>query len=418
MVRLARTRSVAFVRLAWEKYQRDEASVRAMGLTYTTILSLVPFLAVAFSVLKAFGVQNQLEPMLARVFAPLGAEAMEVSRRIVEFVSNMQVGVLGALGLAGLFYTVISLVGTIEASLNRIFRVEESRSWADMFRDYLSVVMVGPVLIFTALALTASAQSYTFVQRTLALVPPPVLVVVTGILPYVLLSVAFTLLYRLMPNAPVSMWAAAAGGIFAGVGWKLAGTAFAAFVAGSGSYAAIYSSFAILILFLIWIYVSWSITLAGAEIAYLVDHFDEELRRSEGERFEGRERDALRLLAILAERQDRGTPAVPMSDLVRALERPPERVQDVVSRLVDRGLVLVAAEPPGIALARRPERIAVAEVLDSIDRLPAEADGRGDPIAEVLHRRHEAGLRAIEGITLKDLLGERRAEDFPARQAS
>src|SRR5690606_36027837 len=113
-------------------------------------------------------------------------------------------------------------------------------------------------------------------RNVLALVPGPVMVLVTGVVPYVLFSIAFTLLYKLMPNTEVSLRAAATGGIFAGVGWKLGGTAFAAFVAGSGSYAAIYSSFAILVLFLIWIYVSWSIVLGGAEIAYLVDHLDEE----------------------------------------------------------------------------------------------------------------------------------------------
>jgi membrane protein len=417
--RLTRSRAVSFVRLAWRKFQEDEASVRAMGLTYTTILSLVPFLAVAFSVLKGFGVQNQLEPTLARVFAPLGAEAVVVSRRIVEFVSNMQVGVLGALGVAGLFYTVISLVGTIESSLNRIWRVRESRSWPEMFRDYLSVVMVGPVLVFTALALTASAQSYTVVREALALVPPFVMVVATQLLPYVLLSLAFTLLYRFMPNTRVSLRAAAAGGVFAGVGWKLAGTAFTAFVAESGRYAAIYSSFAILILFLIWIYVSWSIALAGAEIASLVDHFDEELRLASGERFAGRERDALRLLAVLAERHDAGAPPIERAELSRLLARPAASIEEIVSRLVDARLVLVAADPPGVALARPPERVPVAEALAALEPIsattPPAAHG---PIDQVLLRRREAAMRAIADATLKELLDEPAEAAVPTRQAS
>jgi membrane protein len=373
-----------------------------MALTYATILSLVPFLAVAFSVLKAFGVQNQLEPLLDRVFAPLGPEAAEVSRRIVEFVSNLKVGVLGALGVAGLFYTVISLVGTIESSLNHVWRVHESRAWKDKFRDYLSVVMVGPVLIFTALGLTASAQSYGIVRQTLALLPPIVMVVVTGVIPYVLFSLAFTLLYRFMPNTHVSLRAAAAGGVFAGVGWKLAGTAFTAFVADSGGYAAIYSSFAILILFLLWIYVSWSIALAGAVIAYLVDHLREEAMR--GERFEGREGEALRTLVLLAERHAAGLPPLEVRDLARELGVPAAAVEDVVSACVERGLVLVSAEPPGVALARPPAMVKVAEVLDAVARVPpGEPPAFLDPIAQVLHRRHEAGLRAIEGVTLQDL---------------
>jgi membrane protein len=125
------------------RYRDDVLSLQAMSLTYSTLLSLVPFLAVMFSVLKAFGVQNALEPFLARALQPLGADAAEVTNRIISFVDNLQVGILGAAGTAMLFYTVVTLVAKIEDALNRIWRLPRSRSWTERITAYLSVVLVG-----------------------------------------------------------------------------------------------------------------------------------------------------------------------------------------------------------------------------------------------------------------------------------
>jgi membrane protein len=256
-----------------ERFQDDLLNLRATSLTYTTLLSLVPFLAVAFSVLKAFGVQNQLEPALAGVLAPLGPETIEITHRIISFVDKQQVGVLGAVGVAGLFYTVLSLIGKIEEALNTIWRVRRARSLGRQFSDYLSVVLVGPVLVFTALALTASAQSYWLVQRVLELNPFGWLVpLLTRLTPLLLLCTAFTFLYQFVPYTRVRLRSAVCGGVVAGLLWQVAGIGFTQFVASSSSYAAIYSSFAILVLFLIWLQIGWLIVLVGAEVAYNHQH--------------------------------------------------------------------------------------------------------------------------------------------------
>ena len=102
-------------------------NLHAMGLVYATLLSLVPFLAVAVSVLKAFGAQYRLQPLLTRLLEPLGPQAADVTQRVVDFVSRMNIGVLGALGVAGLFYTVVSLIGKVEGALNDIWNVRRSR---------------------------------------------------------------------------------------------------------------------------------------------------------------------------------------------------------------------------------------------------------------------------------------------------
>ena len=125
-------------------------TLRAMGLVYTTLLSLVPLLAVSFSVLKGFGVHNQVEPMLLSMLEPLGEKGVELTNKIIGFVDNVNVRVLGSLSLVFLFYTVVSLMTKIEQSLNSTWRIRGGRNFIQRITEYLSVVMIGPILIFTA----------------------------------------------------------------------------------------------------------------------------------------------------------------------------------------------------------------------------------------------------------------------------
>ena len=230
------------------RYRDDLLSLQAMSLTYSTLLSLIPFLAVMFSVLKAFGVQNAIEPFLSELLQPLGPNSDQITTRIVKFVENIRVGILGGVGLAMLFYTVVSLVGTIEDAFNQIWRLPRSRTWGHRFMAYLSVVLVGPVLVFTALALTASAQSYWLVERlTRIQVVGELFTLLTQITPFVLLCATFTFLYKLLPYTKVPFSSAVIGGATTAILWQLAGAGFTAFAANSSRYAAIYSSFAIMV---------------------------------------------------------------------------------------------------------------------------------------------------------------------------
>src|SRR5207244_2078501 len=137
---------------------------------------------------------------------------------------------------------------------------------------YLSVILVGLVMVFTALTLTASAQSYWLVERLFAIGLVSYLFnLTTAVMPFVLLCATFTFLYKFIPYTKVRLSSALIGGAAAGILWQLVGTAFAAFVANSARYAAVYSSFAIMIVFLIWLYTGWLIFLIGAEVTYFIN---------------------------------------------------------------------------------------------------------------------------------------------------
>lgn len=396
-------RCLRFTSVLWARFQEDLLNLRAMALTYTTLVSLVPFLAVTFSVLKAFGIQHQLEPLLVQGLQPLGAEGDEIRRRLIEFVDHLPVGVLGAVGAVGLFYTTISLIGRIEEALDCIWRVRRARTWGERFRDYLGVLLVGPLVVSAAFALIASAQSHALVVDIIAIEPLGFFVVLlTRVTPFILLWATFTFIYKVLPNTYVRLASALVGGGVAAVLWLSGGTGFAALVAGSASYPAIYSSFAILILFFIWLYIGWLIVLVGAEVAHLHQY---PTIVFETPSYRLREWQGLQLLVEIARRYFARQPTSDPAELATHLRMPLSTVEELVEAFVQHGLLLRAAEPEGIALTRSPEEVSAVEILDIL-RGPqprSDLDPSESAVAELIHRRDRAIQQVMEEDTLKSL---------------
>jgi membrane protein len=313
--------------------------------------------------------------------------------------------------VAGLFYTTISLISQVEDSLNYIWRARRPRSFGQKFSDYLSVVLVGPVLVFTALALIASAQSYWLMQAILAIKPLGFFVLmVTRIMPLVLLCAVFTFVYRFIPHTPVRFSSALLGGVVAGVLWQLIGIAFAALVASSTQYEAIYSSFAVLILFLLWIHTGWLILLAGGEVAYLHQH---RAVRLTGVSYSEpshvlRERLGILMLVEITRRYLACEPPWRASALAIALGAPLYLLEELIDGLVQRGVLLRTTEPEGIALGCPPEQLSVSEIIELLGApLTLETvDAGQDPVTRLLQRRDEAVRQATQGITLRSLAAE------------
>jgi membrane protein len=397
--------------VAASEFRESFLSIRATSLVYTTLLSLVPFLAVTFSVLKAFGVHQQIEPILSQAFDPLGAKGAEITTNIIQFVDNLKVGVLGAVGVAGLFYTTYSLIEKIEEALNSIWRVEVGRPFARRITDYLSVVLVGPVFVFTAFGMMASSQSHWLVQRVMEIQPFGYLIVaLTNLLPFLFMWMLFTFIYKFVPNTPVKTSSAFVGGLTAGICWQVAGMAFAAFVASSGRYSAIYSSFAVLILFLIWLYVGWLIVLAGAQVAYYHQHPSAYLlhlsRKHQTPLF--REYLTLALLGQITRRFLAGKPPLKEEQLARVQRVPLTLVGSLISDLVQANMLVRTESPKGVLLARPPETIEVVDVLKVVQhQLHSGPQGftvGTDKISQLLIRRDAAVQGALKGTTLCHLV--------------
>jgi membrane protein len=342
----------------------------AMSLVYTTLLSLVPLLAVSFSVLKAFGVHNKIEPFLFKFLAPLGPKGGDLSRTIVEFVDNTKVGVLGFVGLLLLLYTVLSLIQKIEESFNAIWRVKNMRTLLRRFSDYLSVILVGPVLVVAALGITAMVLSTSITQRLITIEPIGTIVIYAGkLVPFLLVCAAFTFVYAFVPNTRVKLRSALVGGVIGGVIWETIGWGFASFIVNSTRYAAIYSGFAIVILFMIWLYASWLILLIGAEVSFY--HQNPRLLsiRSDAHTADARfhVQTAVSIMYLVGHHFYHNKDPWNTNTLAARLGIPDESVENIVTALKKKGLIVETAdEPPLLLPARDLETITLREVNDAV----------------------------------------------------
>lgn len=392
-----------------------QLNLRAMSLVYTTLLSIVPLLAVSFSVLKGFGVHNKIEPVLLSFLMPLGPNGAEITSRIIGFVENVKVGVLGSIGFALLIYTVIALLQKIEAAFNFVWQVENLRSLSQRFSNYLSVILIGPVLVFSAIGLTASIMNTGLTQQLLAIEPFGTLLMVTGkLVPYILVILAFTLIYIFIPNTRVQFKAAAIGGLIAGVLWETTGWGFAVFIASSSKYAAIYSSFAILILLLIWLYLSWLILLVGSQIAFYVQHpQDMTLHRVKfvlSNRL--RERLSLQVMYLVGYNHYYNMPPWNLDGLTARMGLPSEPVHRIVTIMIDCGYLVETGNEdlPAYLPVHDIGTIRIADILAGVraageDRFLNDEQLPAIEAVDQLAADLDAAYRDIPGSrTLKDLV--------------
>jgi membrane protein len=424
-VRLLLVRVVRTIYVLVRDLLSGQLSLRAMSLVYTTLLSLVPLLAVSFSVLKGFGVHNLIEPLLLSFLEPLGPQGEQVAGHIIQFVENVKVGVLGSVGLALLIYTVVSLIQKIEAAFNDVWRIESKRSLAQRFSNYLSVILIGPVMMFTALGITASVMNNSLVQHIVSIKPfGSVLIMLGRLVPYFLVCLAFTFVYVFIPNTRVKPSAGLLGGLVAGTLWQTTGWAFAAFIAGSAKYAAIYSSFAILILLLIWLYINWLVLLIGAQISFYVQNPQyltmTQVRLVLSNRF--KEHLALVIMYLVASNHYHKREPWRRDTLAERLDLPDEAVRRLLEILVDAGyLVETATDPCGYLPAMDSDTVQVADLLAAVRQagesrfLSAARLASAVPIDELMHRIESAAGDALGDTTVRSLVLMEKHPDTATR---
>ena len=393
-----------------------EMRLQAAGLVYATLLALIPLLAVVFSVLKAFGLHDLLRPTLLNLLAPLEQTGVELTRQILDFVSRMRVGVLGAVGFALLLYTSVSLIRRIEQALNGIWHVHRARRLIRRLSDYLAVIVIGPLLFFLAVAATASLSSSALLKPVHGLVSFG-----AKLIPYLLIIGAHALLYIFVPNTKVRIRSALVGATVAGVLWQTVGLVFAAFIASSVQYRAVYASLAILIFFMIWVYISWMIVLIGASIAHY-HQFPERMTREPRE-FRGRlsirrrERLGLLVARLIGAQHYAGNRPLNSETLARTLQQSTLAIENVLSAYLDAKLLTRTQDSPsGYLPTRAIETVPLIELLRAIRR----ADLDGGPLTpdsavdEVITAIDTATERALANRTWRDLA---LAEETDIREA-
>jgi membrane protein len=403
--------------LATRGFGQDQCPLRASALTFYSILSIVPVVAMAFGIAKGFGFQEILENQLMEKFS--GQE--DVMIRVVDFahslLENTKGGMIVGIGIIVLLWTVIKLLAHIEGSFNDIWEVKKSRSYGRKFSDYLSIMLISPLLIII------SSSATVFITTKIALITEkvaligmfsPMIFFMLKLIPYCLMWILFIFTYILMPNTKVNFSAGFIGGIIAGTIFQAAQLAYILFQVGVAKYNAIYGSFAALPLFLIWMQLSWLIVLFGAEISFSYQYvdtyeFEPDLRQI-SPAFK-------RLLTLQVANRvistfSKGKMPLTASNLSQALEIPIRLVQQLLDELVESEIFSITEIKENEKLAYQPARdiniITIKSIIEAlehkgVDNIPVAQTPELQSLSEVLGTFSAEIEKSPANLLLKDI---------------
>lgn len=353
---------VYFFVLVWRGFVVNRCPIRAAALSYTTLLALVPLLAVGVSVSKNFLHESSSEfvpRLMDKLFesvalTPDDEARQEATEKIQTFIDNINTGTLGTVGTVLLVFVTLQLLATIEQTFNDIWGIEQGRSFWKRIVYYWATVTLGPVLLFVAVYWTGRRE---FSQ----------------LLPYAVLWLAFSLMYALMPNTQVRPAAAIAGGLFAGTLWQVNSWLSTLYVSRAVSFHQIYGTLGVLPVLLVGLYFSWMIVLLGAQVAYAAQNVRAYLQQRAGERIDQRGKELLACRAVYAAcecfLQNRPPPTV--EDIAERTGAPPQWLNQLIHRLHEQKILTRSGDDAsGVVPARPPESITLADVVQAVRVVP------------------------------------------------
>ncbi|HJV67279.1 MAG TPA: YhjD/YihY/BrkB family envelope integrity protein [Geomonas sp.] len=391
--------------------------LRATALSFTTLLSLVPLLALAFSVLKGLGAQNLLAPLIIKQMAAGSEEAVN---RIITYIGNTNMRSVGAIGMAALLYTSISMLASVEEAFNSIWAVIETRSFYRKFSDFVSVLVSAPLLLLAATSIATTLHSERLMGWLLQnAYVGDVFLFLLSLTQYVVVWIALFLLYLLIPNTRVRYDSALIGAVLAGTAWELAQWVYIHFQVGASRYNAIYGTLAALPILMVWIYTSWIIVLFGMEVVAAHQNRNTFRRdiRSHAVSQCMREMVALAALRHIAAAFHGGEPGWAADHLAVRLHVPIRVMREILAQLVAAGFVIQAQDLGGIFYpARELNQLSVDEILLTLRGHGASCDIAGEGVVKgVLEQVDRAVSGALQGLTLQEMAeSEKSPEKRPA----
>lgn len=370
-------KQLRIILLALRGFNEDKCNLRASALTFYSLLSIVPVAAMVFGIAKGFGFERLLERQLLEKMH--GHE--EVITNVIAFaqslLENTKGGAIAGIGIAVLFWSIMKVLGNIELSFNEIWGIKTSRSMGRKFSDYLSIMLLCPVLLIISSSLTVFVASQVkMITTKIALLGAvsPFIFFSLKFLPYCTLWFLFTFIYIFMPNTKVTFKSGLLAGIVAGTIYQVVQWGYIAFQIGAAKYNAIYGSFAALPLFLIWVQVSWLVVLLGAEISFAcqnVDTYEFEpdcLRIS----YSFKRLITLQVAHALVSSFHKGEKALTATDLSHILDVPIRLVRQILYELVESGVASEVKPEENKTVAYQPARdidqLTIESVIEAIER--------------------------------------------------
>ena len=340
----------------------------AAALTYTTVFALIPTLAVTFSLFHAFGglkgLEERIRPLILKVLVP-GAQEKLIGT-IDLLIERLNAGAIGAAGTVLIFLAAIFLLGQLEMILNEIWGLKKHRPFFYRFALYWTAITLGPPLLALSIGIPATLRSY----RAVAWLENYINVDLFTFLPYLFIWFAFTGIYTFMPNTRVRLLSAAAGGIVGGTIWQIAGFGFTLYTSKILVYSKIYGSLGVIPLFFLWLFISWSIFLLGAELSFAVQNFHllKNGLKVHAPSYKEQEYLSLRILLFVGKRFLTDKPPPTLREITEQLKLPLTLSKELIASLVA-GNLLIELNHSGQGAyfpARNPDAIKMGDIIRAL----------------------------------------------------
>jgi membrane protein len=369
-------RQLRIILMAWKGFRDNRISLRASALTFYTMLSIVPVAAMVFGISKGFGFEQRVERILREQFSKR-EEFQEVLEYVIDFAQNMldniKGGFIAGVGLVVLFWAVMKVLGNIENSFNAIWQIKKPRPFVRKFSDYLSMMLIAPVLFVLSSTITVYISNLAQSDSSYMQYLGPLLGFLVKSLPYILIFLLFTLLYVIMPNTKVFFKNGLYAGIIAGIIFQVTQWIYIHFQVGVSRYGAIYGSFLALPLFLVWLQLSWLIVLLGAEISFAYQNIEKYEFESEALKISSAKKRLLTLLVVhqIIRGFMEGNPPLTATGISHNLSIPIRLIRDILFDLQECGLIAETTTEYPKERAFLPaidiNRITISYVIEKLD---------------------------------------------------
>lgn len=412
------TRYLRIFFLAGTGFFRDHCQKTASVLTYYSLLNVVPVVAVAFAIAKGFGLEQLIEKQILQMAHKANWQA-DITNQIITFshkvLQQAQGGLIAGIGVILLFWTVISILGQIEASLNEIWEVKKSRTLVRKFTDYVAMLVLAPVLfIISSSATVLVAGEVKTIVGKIALLGmfSQIIFLLLNLLPYLSIWVLLTALYMIMPNVRIPLRSAILGGVVAGTIAEIVQWIYIKFQIGVASYGAIYGSFAALPLFLAMLQMSWMIVLFGAEIAYANEHYETFGFHPDYSRISLASKKVLmlRIFHVLTKKFSLGEKPLSVTQISYTLEIPVRLVRELLHELTEVGLVVetIAGNKVAFQPGRAIENITLKFALDEFEKygstkIPEYKSEEVEKLSKYLKDLSETMEKSSGNVRLKEI---------------
>jgi len=401
-------------------FARDNCTLRASSLTYYSLLSIVPVIAMAFGIAKGFGLQKLMQKHVVEL-AQNANWPDTVTDSILSFaeslLKNTHGGVIAGVGFLTLFWAVISILEQIEGALNTIWEVNKPRTFVRRITDYSAIVILTPILLVvsgSAAVLVTGKAAAMIQQINLLGVLGPLIFVVLKLVPYLSIWTMLFMCYLIIPNVRVQPKSALLAAVVTGTVFQVVQFIYIKFQIGVAGYGAIYGGFAALPLFIAWLNLSWMIVLFGAEIAFAHENHETFGFHPDFSRLSISSTKLLflRVFHLMVKRFSGGEPAVSPSEIANALEIPLRLVRRILAQLSSAGLVVETTvkvrKEPTFQPGRATDDVRIQLVLDAYERLgtgpvSAPPETEAERVAASFHDISEALKKAPENVLLKDI---------------